>query len=210
MKIVYGLSYDEVVKLKNNGYSEVGRYLTNTPGSTLNKKLTREELNNFLKANMRVFPIFQTSGRKNTCFSSEQGKSDALTAKRAAKRLGFPKDTVIYFAADYDVIVKDLVQDVDALNLSKNYDWNKMSTCEIFEDYYCFEQCKRRFSIFKENLLSDFSCNTLVEVVEIFTENDYTAYAALFGLKIGLYPTEYAKTVSSAFASRVEMLIKEE
>ncbi len=472
------LSYDEVVMLKNNGYSEVGRYLTNTPGSTLNKKLTREELNNFLKANMRVFPIFQTSGRKNTYFSSEQGKSDALTAKRAAKRLGFPKDTVIYFAADYDVTVKDLdsyllpyfravkknlgkfykigvygprmlctklsneqltslsfvsdmssgftgnigqkmpenwaydqiletkvetlgidkcvasgrataidpkfiysfydedmlnleyfealynhaveyikqnynidnivfaantlclkflrskdyngvawakicgpldtafnttvtyknlginsvddfvdckefciteagktisiehlaatlnaylhksenndenervldsyagwagdlismcgaindtskmiynspelptfigdndgkfkfsyedlVQDVDALNLSKNYDWNKMSISEIFEDYYCFEQCKRRFSIFKENLLSDFSCNTLVEVVEIFTENDYTSYAALFGLKFGLCPTEYAKTVSSAFASRVEMLIKEE
>jgi len=102
------LTLEMAKSLKAAGYTDVGRYLTNVSGGTLNKKLTSDEINNLAAADMRVFPIYQTTGRNNTYFTKAQGKNDAKSAKEAAARLGFQNSTVIYFAADYDVLVADL------------------------------------------------------------------------------------------------------
>lgn len=102
------LSKFTATDLKNNGYTDVGRYLTNTPGGTLDKKLTDEEIRILALVGMNIFPIFQTSGRKNTYFTKKQGYEDGYSARYAARKFGFPKGTVIYFAADYDVLTADI------------------------------------------------------------------------------------------------------
>lgn len=92
---------------KSSGYTDVGRYLTNTPGGTLNKALTIEELKSINEAGLRVFPIFQTRGNKAAYFNFEQGCSDGSTARDAVNklRLGY---TTIYFAVDYDAKMADI------------------------------------------------------------------------------------------------------
>lgn len=94
--------------MKNSGYTEVGRYLTNTPGGTLDKKMTPEEIEVIRDAGLKIFPIFQTYGGEASYFTRSQGSDDAATAVAAAKNLGFPQGTTIYFAVDYDVLVADM------------------------------------------------------------------------------------------------------
>lgn len=60
--------------LKVAGYTEVGRYLTNAPGGTLDKKLTTEEIEIIRQAGIKIFPIFQTSGREASYFGLYQGR----------------------------------------------------------------------------------------------------------------------------------------
>jgi len=97
-----------VVQIKNAGYDEVGRYLTNVEGSSLDKKMTDEELQFFKNQGLKVFPIFQTYGGAASYFSREQGRQDAAEAKSAARNFGFPSSTVIYFTVDYDVLMADI------------------------------------------------------------------------------------------------------
>lgn len=121
------LSEFTATDLKRAGYSDVGRYLTNTVGGTLDKKLTKEEIQVLGIVGMNIFPIFQTSGRKRSYFTEKQGRTDGYTAMHAAKRLGFPKNTVIYFAADYDVLVADLDDNLIPYFIGVN---------KIISDYY--------------------------------------------------------------------------
>ena len=52
---------------------------------------------------MRVFPIYQDGGYKLQYFQDlRQGIVDAHTAIAAAKRIGIPSGTTIYFAVDFD------------------------------------------------------------------------------------------------------------
>ncbi|MCM3352813.1 MULTISPECIES: glycoside hydrolase domain-containing protein [Bacillus] len=102
------ITSDRAESLKRAGYKIVGRYLTNAPGSTLNKKIQPGELETILKSGLNVFPIYQTYGGEATYFNKEQGKKDALAAYKAAKEYGFKNNTVIYFAVDYDAYGNDL------------------------------------------------------------------------------------------------------
>ncbi|MBE5912885.1 MAG: DUF1906 domain-containing protein [Pseudobutyrivibrio ruminis] len=102
------LSRFTATDLKNAGYTDVGRYLTNVEGGTLDKKMTEDEIAVLGIVDLNIIPIFQTTGRKNTYFTEKQGKKDAIDATAAAVNLGFPKNSVIYFAADYDVLTKDI------------------------------------------------------------------------------------------------------
>jgi peptidoglycan hydrolase-like protein with peptidoglycan-binding domain len=88
--------------LVNAGYQTVGRYLTNVPGTTLNKKIQKGELEIIFKAGLSVFPIYQTYGESASYFSEQQGKKDAEKAYASAKSYGFEENTIIYFAVDYD------------------------------------------------------------------------------------------------------------
>lgn len=95
--------------LFNHSIDCVGRYLPN--GSTAsgeNKALTANELANLKSANVRVAPIYQTSGNFYDYFTLEQGITDAYEARRIANGLSLPKDTVIYFAVDYDFLGADI------------------------------------------------------------------------------------------------------
>ncbi|GAB5053079.1 glycoside hydrolase domain-containing protein [Pediococcus ethanolidurans] len=103
----YQLNASRVTTLKNAGYSIVGRYLTGTVGSgntERNKNLTATELQAITSAGLSVFPIFQDGASdKETYFTTSRGLSDGSKAGQAARRLGFPTNTVIYFAVDADI-----------------------------------------------------------------------------------------------------------
>ncbi|EIM08330.1 bacterial lysin [Planococcus antarcticus DSM 14505] len=93
--------------LINSGYETVGRYLVNVPGG-LNKKIQPGEIQTILNAGLSIFPIFQTFGNGISYFNSERGRTDAIEAYQAAKSFGFKKDTIIYFAVDFDALGGDI------------------------------------------------------------------------------------------------------
>lgn len=91
--------------LYDAGYRYVGRYLTGTYGSDrISKALTVEEEQIILNAGLRFFPIYQDGGTRLDYFTASQGKEDGQTAIEAAVSLGIPKDTIIYFAVDFDAL----------------------------------------------------------------------------------------------------------
>lgn len=87
--------------LRNHGYSTVGRYLTNVTGG-LNKKIQPGEIQTILENDFTLVPIFQEAGNGLLSFSLESGKSDARKACESALEYGFPRNTTIYFAVDFD------------------------------------------------------------------------------------------------------------
>ncbi|MCR6514926.1 MAG: glycoside hydrolase domain-containing protein [Clostridium sp.] len=98
---------DERAKsLKNNGYKVVGRYLTGK------YKLTYNEMNVIFKNGLRVFPIFEIGGNKNSYFTAKQGMKDAIDAINAAKELKFGDRTIIYFAVDYDAYGSNITENI--------------------------------------------------------------------------------------------------
>ncbi|WP_288157123.1 glycoside hydrolase domain-containing protein [Faecalibaculum rodentium] len=100
------LSRQMCVNLKAAGYNVIGRYLTGTVGvgaAERPKYLTPEEIGNIQDAGLSVFPIYQNGGYYADYFKiSGRGSYDAVTALRTAAVLGFPEETVIYFAVDFD------------------------------------------------------------------------------------------------------------
>ena len=69
------------------------------------KALTVSEINRLTSAGISIFPIYQDGGTSLEYFkTAEQGYSDAMIAINAAKRLGFPAGTTIYFAVDFDCL----------------------------------------------------------------------------------------------------------
>lgn len=98
--------------LVNLGFTDVGRYLTNVEGSSFDKKLTADELQIIENAGLKVFPIFQTYGGEASYFTRYQGQKDAASAKEAAQNFGFPSNTTIYFAVDYDALMTDITSNI--------------------------------------------------------------------------------------------------
>lgn len=95
------LSDAQIETLKSNGYEIVGRYLTKVEGG-LDKNLSVGEINRIFDADLRIFPVFQEYGGANSSFGYENGIKNAEHAHTAAKELGVPYNTTIYFAVDYD------------------------------------------------------------------------------------------------------------
>lgn len=96
------LTVGQIQTIKNAGYQYVGRYLTNTPGGTLDKCLTREEILNIFDAGLKLFPIFQESGNSANAFTASTGATNAQRAFEAAEEFGIPHGSTIYFAVDFD------------------------------------------------------------------------------------------------------------
>ncbi|WP_242836879.1 glycoside hydrolase domain-containing protein [Clostridium beijerinckii] len=92
--------------LKANKYEVVGRYLTGK------FRMTSSELKIIFDNGLKVTPIFEVGGYKLSYFSYEQGVSDADSAIFAAAQLGFTKDTIIYFAVDFDALDSDVTSNV--------------------------------------------------------------------------------------------------
>ncbi|MDN6161644.1 MAG: DUF1906 domain-containing protein, partial [Atopostipes sp.] len=90
--------------LKRYNYEVIGRYLTGNVGypNSRPKGMTHEELAILEEKGIRVFPIYQDGGTTARYFTKEQGKKDAREAIQTAYRLGFPAETIIYFAVDFD------------------------------------------------------------------------------------------------------------
>lgn len=88
--------------IKKDGRSYVGRYLTGK------YRLTPTELNTIYKNGLKLIPLMQGLSDEKYYFSSSVGLVDANNALDVAKLLGFSKNTVIYFAIDYDALTGDL------------------------------------------------------------------------------------------------------
>lgn len=75
----------------------------------------------------------------------------------------------IKHSAGFDYI--DLVQDVDAFNLAKNYDFSNLPIYSILDDYYNISKCaETRYSNFERNLLDEFGTSSLYETASLFTQ----------------------------------------
>lgn len=106
------LTLTTATALKNSGYKDVGRYLTNSKSGTLDKKMTGEEIKVIQESGLKVFPIFQTYGGSATYFTKNQGRKDAMEAKKAAQDFGFPSSCTVYFAVDYDALMGDIASNI--------------------------------------------------------------------------------------------------
>ena len=95
------------------GYTTIGRYLTNSSVSgALDKRITSDEVSAIAGAQLRVWPIFEEGGDDLSWFSRAQGALDARSAVDAARALGVPKQTAIYFAVDLDVTPDDITTSI--------------------------------------------------------------------------------------------------
>lgn len=94
--------------LVKNGRTAIGRYIV---GGT-NKKLTLSELDIIHRAGLKVFPIFQRSGRSASEFTYYQGRVDACDAIASLNELQFPDNPTVYFAVDYDVSPDDIPENI--------------------------------------------------------------------------------------------------
>jgi peptidoglycan hydrolase-like protein with peptidoglycan-binding domain len=91
------------------GYTMVGRYLDERPSSKpLNKQIQPGELDVIFRNCLKVFPISQYSGHEASYFTYAQGITDAEGAHDAARKHGFGRGTVIYFAVDFDATQSDI------------------------------------------------------------------------------------------------------
>ena len=98
----FEMTQSRIDYLKNNGYQVVGRYLTNTPGGTLNKKLQEGEAIRIINNGLKLFLIFQESGTDLSYFTEARGAADARKAFNIAREYGIPRKNIIYFAVDTD------------------------------------------------------------------------------------------------------------
>ena len=106
------LDYNKVRALKQAGYICIGRYLTGTVGGNRPKNLTKNELNDISKAGLRVFIIYQDGAHKKEYFQNDpksRESKDAEIANKTSLSLGLPRNTIIYFACDYDLIDYEII-----------------------------------------------------------------------------------------------------
>ncbi|GAB3657233.1 DUF1906 domain-containing protein [Actinocorallia lasiicapitis] len=97
--------------LKDAGYTYIGRYLYNPSKTSLpEKQIQPFELETIAFYGLRCFPIYQTWNRGADDFSYARGVSEAFLAIEWAKYHGFKKDTVIYFAVDYDAMDSEVTE----------------------------------------------------------------------------------------------------
>lgn len=94
----------EVDKLKNAGIKYAGRYIGRASSW---KTLQPDEVSALTRAGIKIISIYETNPVKVSYFTAEQGKSDAVVAEAAAKAIGQPAGTPIYFAVDYDAGLND-------------------------------------------------------------------------------------------------------
>ncbi|WP_374851694.1 glycoside hydrolase domain-containing protein [Lactiplantibacillus plantarum] len=108
---------NEAAALNSAGYKYVGRYLTGTAGtgsSEVDKNLTTSEISILTNAGLKIFPIYQDGASDDEdYFTQTKGSSDGRKAGLAAMQLGFPDDTIIYFAVDVDIQDGDIAGTVE-------------------------------------------------------------------------------------------------
>ena len=98
--------------LYDNGYRYIGRYLTGTYNGGISKAITRDEADIIFDAGLKFFPIYQTSANYLDYFTVAQGAIDEKEATQAARNLGLPKNTIIYFAVDFDCLDYEITSNV--------------------------------------------------------------------------------------------------
>ncbi|MFE0475988.1 glycoside hydrolase domain-containing protein [Streptomyces sp. NPDC058947] len=103
---------ERAVALRDAGYQIVGRYLSNVPNTSLDKKIKSGELGRMAAHGLSCFPIYQTWGGEAAYFRREQGVADAFAAIERAKHYGFKPGTRIYFAVDFDALDYEVTDNI--------------------------------------------------------------------------------------------------
>lgn len=102
----------------------------------------------------------------------------------------------------------DLLQDVDAYNISKVYNLADTKLYAAFEDYYnVSKHYKRRYHIFKQQLLKEFDEDSIYAVAFRFAKQEITILSGLFGLAFGKFNEEFIEIVAHAFEDKIETQI---
>ena len=102
----------------------------------------------------------------------------------------------------------DLLQDVDAYNISKVYNLADTKLYAAFEDYYnVSKHYKRRYHIFKQQLLKEFDADSIYAVAFRFAKQEITILSGLFGLALGKFNEEFIEIVAHAFEDKIETQI---
>lgn len=97
------LTSNRITTLAKNHYTFVCRYLSGSYAMSL------DEAKRISKAGLFIVSIWEKGRPTNSSyFTANQGDSDAVQAITAAKALGQPKGTPIYFAVDYDASASDI------------------------------------------------------------------------------------------------------
>ena len=114
--------------LYNAGYRVVGRYLTNVPNTSLDKKIKPGEIADIFAGSCQIFPIYQTWGGEVSYFSEQQGARDASLSVQAAAGYGFDRDTIIYHAVDFDALNSDITSNVSRTSARSSGPWTSCTT----------------------------------------------------------------------------------
>lgn len=92
--------------LKDNNISILGRYIN---GGTDQKELYYEEIKTLLANGIKLIPIYQKNGTPSLShFTEAYGVTDAIEANKRARYHLIPKNSIIYFAVDYDAQDPDI------------------------------------------------------------------------------------------------------
>lgn len=100
--------------LRSEGVSFAARYLVPNAGNTAWKALTAAEAKDLRDAGLAIMLCWETTANR-MAGGYDVGQVDGAAAKRLAEGMGIPSDTVIYFAADYNVPESDYASVYDYL-----------------------------------------------------------------------------------------------
>ena len=102
----------------------------------------------------------------------------------------------------------DLLQDVDAYNISRLYNLADTKLYAAFEDYYnVSKHYKRRYHIFKQQLLKEFDEDSIYVVALRFAKQKIKLLSWGFGKAFGKFNEEFIEIVAHAFEDKIETQI---
>lgn len=101
--------YSEISKLKAQGVTHVGRYIS--PATSEEKVIKPGEAHALADAGIKLFLIYEQWGRPS---GTAQGRRDGAFALKWAKLVGAPQGAAIYYTVDYDAGPGDLPGIVEA------------------------------------------------------------------------------------------------
>ena len=105
----------------------------------------------------------------------------------------------------------DLIQDVDAFNIYKLYNFNDIELYNALNDYYYTSvKCKKRYTYFKDFLLAEFKKERLSDVAKIFTSREHSRLSVIFESLFGKINVDKSEQVAKAFQDKIEYLIENE
>jgi peptidoglycan hydrolase-like protein with peptidoglycan-binding domain len=136
------------------------------------------------------------------CIGTMSGEADSLKFK-------FIEDEVVKENSITGFDYVDLVQDLDAYNITKIYNFYTTPFHEILNDYYISSlKCKRRYSIFEEYITGEYDKDTVYDVALMFATLDafmLETINSFFQSMFGTFNNKlYGPALADAFAKRIE------
>jgi len=96
-------------EIRAKGYKWVGRYINPSKVAPL----TNAESKSLSAAGLYIVSIFEANPTGAFYFTASRGITDAREALAAAKSIGQPAGSEIYFTVDYDAAVQDITGAID-------------------------------------------------------------------------------------------------